>query len=193
MRQYRNLMVGFALWAVSALPVSAANYHYAVEVASEFVADSSGYLQGLKVSWLYDETVSALLTEADNMTPARFKFELKRLSERMIADLHKKNYFASLEVGGVNQAFDAIEDYTVEFTKNKRLKLDFELPLAEPFALDGQKVQIRWSDPAGIGLYLYKSSDEVSLGTIDLTCAIEVWNYPNAEHLEIPQEVKMQC
>ena len=189
----RLLFTVLVLWAAVTAPSFAAGYHYEVDVSSQLTADSSGALSALKSSWLYDKSASFLLLDDERSNAAPRKQDLERLAERMMSDLSGFGYFANLLIAGENQDFGPVKEYSLELTGDQRIKLAFTLPLRRPVALDGKQIEIRWRDPTGTGLLLYRSADDVSLGSTALNCHTELENFPDAAHAEVPQVARIQC
>jgi len=193
MRLWRFSASGFALWAVLNGPLFAVGYHYQVEVTSHFVEDSAGNLGSLKLSWLYDGPVSLLLFDDEMSRQGERAQNLAMLADRIMSDLQEYSYYANLHVDGVSQQFATVTDYKLGLNKGKRLKLDFTLPLAQPVALAGKQIEIKWWDPNGTGALLYQSANNVSMGSVKANCNIELENYPDAEHGEVAQAARFRC
>lgn len=193
MRLWRFSATGFALWAVFAGPLFAAGYHYQVDVTSQLVEDSAGNLSSLKSSWLYDRSVSFFLMDDEFFRQAKRAQNMTRLAERIMSDLQEYSYYANLHIDGVNQQFTTVTEYKLELNQDKRLKLDFTLPLAQPVALAGKQIELKWLDPTGTGVLRYQSDDDVSMGSVKANCSIELENYPDARHGEVTQAVRFQC
>ena len=183
----------FALWATLCGPLFAAGYHYQVDVSSQLVEDSAGNLSSLKLSWLYDRSVSFLLFDDEMARQSERAQNLVMLGERIVSDLQEYSFHASLQVDGASQPFVAVTDYKLRLNRDRRLQLDFTLALAQPVALAGKQIEIKWWDPTGTGALLYPSADHFSMDSAYANCSVELENYPDAEHGELSQVVRLQC
>lgn len=182
-----------ALWAGLASPVSAGGFHYEIDVTSQLVEDSAGNLTGLRLGWLYDQAVSEVLLDGEDLSAGQRAATLKMVAERIITDLYDYRYYTHLKMGGQESQFVTVTDYRLDLTPDKRLKLDFLLPLAKPLTLAGKQLDIELIDPAGTGVLLYRSANDVSTGPTRANCQITLEAYPDYAHGEAPQTAHLQC
>ncbi|MBF0471629.1 MAG: DUF1007 family protein [Gammaproteobacteria bacterium] len=193
MRLWHFRVTVIALWAALSNPLNAGGYHYEIDVTSQLVGDASGQLGSLQVTWLYDKHVSLILFENEEPNPFGRSKKLMLIADRIIADLHEYNYYAKLQVDGMNQPFNRVMDYKLELTDDYRLQLNFMIPLAKTVSIAGRQLEVTWLDPTGTGLLLHRSVGSLSVDKIDTNCKIELENYPDYQHGELPQKARLEC
>ena len=181
------------LSTILASPLFASGYHYQIDVASELISNAEGNLSGMKISWLYDKPVSLLLYDSDETNPAKRNRALVRLADQIVSDLRELNYYTNLQVNGAEQQLLEVTEYELALNEDQRLKLVFFLPVSQPVSLAGKQLEIRWLDPGGAGLLLYQSADDLSIGSVTTNCQIELENFEDYGHGDLPQVARFSC
>lgn len=184
---------GIALMAGLSGPVFAGGFHYEIDVTSRLLEDAAGNLTGMQMSWLYDQPVSEVLLEGEDLNAPQRAATLKTVAGRIIADLYDYSYYAHLTLNGQVLQPVTVTRYTLDLLPDKRLKLDFTLPLAKPQPLAGKQLDIEFIDPTGTGVLLYKSADRISTGPVKADCAIGLEAHPEYGHGEPPQTAHLRC
>ncbi len=184
---------GIALMAGLSGPVFAGGFHYEIEVTSRLIEDAAGNLSGMQLSWLYDQPVSDVLLEGEDLSPPQRASTLTTVAGRIISDLYDYSYYAHLKLNGQVLQPVTVTTYKLDLLPDKRLKLDFTLPLVKPQALAGRQLDIEFIDPTGTGVLLYKSADRVSTGPVKTDCTIGLEAHPDYGHGEPPQTAHLSC
>jgi len=161
------------------------SYHYEIQVSNELNTDS-GKLNGLKMTWFYDEDVSSVMIQDQT--------DLKKLGAKLIADLDLLGYFTQLKLNGKIIAFEKAKNVQLKEV-DKMLVLLFTLPLKNPIALKkGSVLNIDHEDPSDIAILYYDKPSEIIIhGTLKKRCKPTVKEKGDFEEGEFPQVVKVAC
>lgn len=174
-------------------PVFAHFAHYEIDVRSSLVEDAAGNLTAIHMNWLYDQGVSELLLEDEDLSPGERAATLQAIAGRIMSDLYKLGYYTHLKVAGKELQLATVTNYKLDVTPDKRLQLDFMLPLAKPQPLAGTQLDIEVVEPTGSGVLLYKSAEDVSTAPTKANCLIRLEAHPNYAHGGPAQTAHLQC
>ncbi len=172
-------------------PLFAEHFHYFIDIESTFNLNQHNQLEALKISWVYDEKMSALMKKQNA--------DLKELGQVTINDLHKQHYFMNIQFNGKPVKTGPVKVYELqEFTDKGQtvLQLDFVLPLQTPLAMTGNNT-LTWNfaDPTGIAIMTYYKQNNIRLGNLlKSRCTTRVEDNKNiAEHGDPEQRLSMVC
>lgn len=174
-------------------PASADGVHFWIDASSQLVGDATGKLIGLRMSWLFDKPSSEALLEGENLDAKHLPTALKTVAARIINDLHGRSYFTRLNIDAAPLRIATVTDYQLYLGQDKRLKLDFLLPLVKPQPLSGKILNIQMADPAGTTVFLYPSIQAVSTGARWADCTISLEAHRDFAPGKPAQTVHLRC
>lgn len=172
---------------------SADGVHFWIDMNSQLISDATGKLTGVRMSWLFDKAASEALLEGENVDASHLPATLKTVAARIITDLHSRSYFTHLNIGTMPLRVAMVTDYQLNLGQDKRLKLDFLLPLSNPQPLSVKRLDIEVADPAGTTVFLYPSTQAVSTGARWADCAISLEAHRDFAPGQPAQTAHLQC
>lgn len=193
MRKWKIVAAAAALCSGLVGQVSADGVHFWVDLNSQLVGDATGKLIGLRMGWLFDKPSSEALLEGENLGTTHLPATLKTVAARIINDLHGRSYFTRLNIDTTSLRVGTVTDYQLSLGQDRRLKLDFLLPLAKPQLLSGKKLNIEVADPSGTTVFLHPSIQAISTGTRWADCAISLEAHRNLSAGQPAQTAHLQC
>lgn len=188
----KNILLStlISLFLLFSVQPSFAHFHYEAEVTTTLQLDENNQLSAIKISWIYDPEVSELMLK-DNP-------DLKSLSNGLIKDLAKLDYFTHLKLNDKPLQTEAVKKYTLEKLGKKdqtRLKLKLTLPLKTPIKLQGKNAfAIDHTDPSGSAILYYENANSIQFDKkLEPDCLTMIEEKKDFEHGESPQIVTIYC
>ena len=159
-----RLLLAFIFWISSSPLVAgfAANFHYDIDVEVAFQADEKSHLSALKMLWVYDPKISALLVSEPPEKGQTMSVEVTETAERILTDLAQFNYFVKLLMNDKEIAFNPANSLSASWVDNNRLQLRFELPLNLAITPKGNKFVLAMGDTNGSAFLPFANSESVS-------------------------------
>lgn len=172
----------------------AGGYHYQIDVMSRLLGNQQGNIGALQMSWLYDEEITKILLQGEDLTPAKRQQSLQSVGNRIMADLQGLNYFTQLQLNGKTLPMSNNISFIVELLNDKNLRLLFDLPLAQAVPATRATFSISVADPNGTALLFYNSAERVAIDpSVTAQCHINLVNFENSEHGKATQRVDITC
>ena len=172
----------------------AGSFHYEIDVMSELMADPKGNLEGVQMSWLYDEKMTKILLQGEDISPGKKQQTLDALGKRIMKDLNGVSYFTRLQMKGKRLNVTSTPEMSVELIENKYLRLFFWLPLAQPVDVHNAKISMSLADPNGAAMLFYDSAERISLDDrLVSRCRVSLFNHEEFAHGEAAQRVDVSC
>jgi len=176
----------------------AGGMHFKVDASTRLLADGEGRLKALEMRWNYDQAMTdLLLNEEDLSTPEKRDAVMAVLGDDIMADLFDLGYFTTLQANEVTQVFMTAQDYKAILNADNRIQLDFTLPLQQPRDIKDTTLDLMLADPsAGIALP-YSGPEAITLdpalatrcGKPEIASSVETLN----EHEVELQVVSLAC
>jgi len=167
-----------------------AHFHYEINATATLQANEKKQLKAIAMSWVYNEEVSGIMLRADQT--------LNDLSDGIMSDLLKLDYFTRLEFNGKTVATTDVTSYKLEkITQNNKnlLKLSFVLPLKSPLYLQGKNtLSIIHTDAGASASVFYRNTNHLIVGSSFTSfCKPSVSAVKDFSHGEVPETVNINC
>ena len=131
---------------------NAAGFHYQLDLTAKLVNTPSGELSAIKMSWVYDKELSAILMDGEDLSEAKREATLKRRAADIHNGLSEVKYFTTLYINDEKVDVAEVETYALKLNKESRLMLDLTLPLHSAQKIEGTKLDILVTDDSAVGL-----------------------------------------
>jgi len=171
-----------------------AHFHYDLDTTTMLQLNKSDQLHELKVSWIYNDEVSAMMLEGNE--------DLTALGKALINDLAKLNYFIHVKLNGKTLAINKVSRYHLERIKqdgHTRLKLNLSLPLKQAISLKGKSLlSLNYSDSTGSAMLYHHDAKHIIIAKspasqAQINCKTNIINKENSGHGEAVQRVELSC
>ncbi len=174
--------------------VLAGSFHYEIDVMTQLVSKQKNKLNTIQMSWLYDEKISKMLLQDEDITPAKRQHTLNTVGDLIMTDLQGLNYFTQIQVNGRNLTSVQVKDYRIELIDDKYLRLLFNIPLTQPIDMHSANISIRLADPNGAAMLIYDKAERITIDkTITAKCVVKLINHEEFEHGKAAQLVDIDC
>jgi len=142
----------------------AGGMHFRIDATTRLIADDEGRLQALEMHWGYDQAMTdLLLNEEDLSTPEKRDAAMEVLGQDIMSDLFDLGYFTTLQANEEPQVFMTSQDYKASLSADNRIQLDFTIPLQQPRDPRDTTLDLMLADSsAGIAL-VYAGPDSITL------------------------------
>lgn len=169
MNQLLRPLILFTLSAFCVTPVQAGGLHYQVSTSSVFYTDNSGQLAGVRMNWVYDPEVSAIILDGQDRSEAG----IHEVGEYMMSDLHELGYFARFTMNGHPLPIAQVTDYNIKITDDNSIQLGLQVPLQQSVEVAGKSISLTLADPDGSGSLVYANADRIALeGVLADRCSL---------------------
>ncbi|HPY41741.1 MAG TPA: DUF1007 family protein [Thiolinea sp.] len=191
------LAAGLSLFS-SANTLQADGYHYQIQVSTALLANPVGELTALKMSWVYDPSMTPLLIDEKDLVPTNKAAALKKLGHAMLEDLFEFGYFSQVSINDQPAAISKVQEYDLSLASNNGLSLSFKLPLQTALPVAGKIISLRLADPDGVGNLAYSSPQKITMdASLAKLCSVttiteETVTLPNG-HKPVVPKVQIQC
>ncbi|WNL38467.1 DUF1007 family protein [Halomonas sp. PAMB 3232] len=124
-----------------------AHPHGWIDLSVTVVTDEQGRVTAFDQIWRMDPFYSLIVfDELRNVADATFEEGLDQLGQDIRDNLSAQHYFTRAWLDGEPLALGEVSEYTT-YERDSRLVYMFSLPLAEPVALDGARLEYQIYDP----------------------------------------------
>ena len=175
--------------------VFAHSYHYEVQVSNALKFNDDKQLEALRLSFIYDGEVSAVMLQDEK--------DLDKLGKSLIKDLEKLAYFTQAKIDGKVLEFKEASDIKLESTKEQgedketydALKLNFTLALKKPAALNkDSNIGFFHEDPTEAAILYYDNAKSITVSdSLKDNCKASVKEKGDFKEGEFPQVVSVDC
>ncbi len=132
---WRSRLILAAFFTSVLTQTAAAHPHVWVTAQEQLIFGSTGQIEAIRHSWVFDDMYSAFVTEGQGKKGQLLtKEELAPLAKSNVDDLNEFDYFTHAKVHSVKVEFGAPYDYSLEERPDKLVVLRFTLPLKTPVA-----------------------------------------------------------
>ena len=122
-----------AVFVVVLPDVAAAHPHVWVSARAQVIFDAKGTIEAIRHAWTFDEMYSAYVTEGQGKDGQLLtKEELAPLAKTNVEALAEFDYFTYAKAANTKVEFGTPIDYSLEQREDKRVVLQFTLPLKPP-------------------------------------------------------------
>jgi ABC-type uncharacterized transport system substrate-binding protein len=139
--------------------LQASGIHYQISTSTRFYADEAGNLAGLRMNWVYDPEVSAIIVDGREPDAAG----LRQLGEDIMADLYTLGYYIQLTVNGQPLAVNKVSQFTIKLVEEGSIQLGMQVELKQAMAVAGKTFRLALADPDGSALLAYSGADRIVL------------------------------
>lgn len=149
LRRWRPVLAACAVVMAAASLPAGAHPHAWIDVEVQVRFDSSARVQGLRMTWLFDEMYSAYITQGLVFSGAgrADSGQTARILQVIMKNLARFHYMTRVEAGTKAVKFGAPDEAAIDF-KGRRLQLTFTLPLAPPLPPSETPVSYSVYDPS---------------------------------------------
>ena len=190
---YYKLLI-FAATSLLANNVIGGSFHYQIDVMTQLVSNQPNKINTVEMSWLYDEKMTNMLLQDEDITPAKRQQTLDTVADLIMTDLKGLNYFTQIKVNGKKLTIKQINDYGIELIDDKYLRLLFTIPVTQPVDLKKSTFSISLSDPNGAAMLFYDTAERIEVDkSITAKCAVKLINHDEFEHGKAAQRVDISC
>ncbi|MCI0597973.1 MAG: DUF1007 family protein [Beijerinckiaceae bacterium] len=162
------LAAGFA--AVLA-PAAAAHPHVWVTARAQAIFDAKGEIAAIRHTWTFDEMYSAFATEGQGKDGQLLtKADLAPLAKSNVESLAEFGYFTFAKASGQKVEFGEPADYSLEQQVDKRVVLQFTLPLKAP-ASAAKAFSFQVYDPTYFVAFELEQQDPIQLSGAQPGCS----------------------
>ncbi|MCK5727333.1 MAG: DUF1007 family protein [Thiotrichaceae bacterium] len=192
MKSIITILTLYTFLAFFPVTSSAEHFHYDIALQSEFNLEGK-QLKSVKMVWVYDEIISAMMLESEKDTK-----NLQSFADYLLNDLSKVNYFTTIKQNDKPVKIGKASKPTLKIIsddKKTELQLSFELPLAKAISIEGkQTLRIINFDHSGSAILFYKDATSLKLGAkLKSRCTPFVKDKKDFEHGEPSQFVEIRC
>jgi ABC-type uncharacterized transport system substrate-binding protein len=175
MRQWSCSRLALAAAAfLGVAPPAGAHPHVWVSAKAEVLFDSKGLVEAIRYAWVFDEMYSAFVTEGQAKAGKLLtRDDLAPLAKSNVEDLAAFGYFTFAKVTRAKVEFAAPTDVSLEERADKRVVLNFTLPLATP-ASAAKAFSFQVYDPTYFVAFELEPRDPVSLVGAPKGCSANV-------------------
>ncbi|PID99830.1 MAG: hypothetical protein CSA79_06310 [Thiothrix nivea] len=161
MMKIKNLVLqaGLLTALLATATVQASGVHYQISTSTRFYADNAGHLAGLRMNWVYDPEVSALITDGRPLDEAG----LRHLGEDIIADLYTMGYYLQFTANGQPVPVKKVTQFTLKRVEGHRIQLGMQVELKQPMVVNGKTFTLTLVDPDSSASLRYSSADRIVL------------------------------
>ena len=186
-----KLLIAFSLFISQPLY---AHFHYDLDTTTVLQLNENDQLHALKVSWIYNDEVSAMMLEGNE--------DLAPLGKALMSDLAKLNYFIYVQLNGKTLATHKVSEYHLERIKqdgHTRLKLNLTLPLKQTISLKGANViGLNYADSSGSATLYHHDAKHILIAKnansqSQINCKTKIINKEKVDHGEATQRVELRC
>lgn len=190
----KSLTLLTAVYLLLITSLHAGGFHYEINARTQMMSSDKGHINGLKMTWLYDESISKMLLEDEDLTAAKRKDSLSVLANMMLSDLNTLNYFTSLLINGTPASFSKAIQPQLIITDNKQLTLSFMLPFQKGYKVKDKTMNLALADPAGAAIVFYENAMSISMDkTLQTRCKHSLVDHKEFEHGQAAQLVSVKC
>lgn len=184
----------FTFAMTSANTVMAGSFHYKIDLMTQLLSNQKNKLNTVQMSWLYDEKMSKILLQDEDITPTKRQQTLNTVGDLIMTDLQGLNYFTEIQINGKKLKIANIKDYTIELIDEKYLRLLFSIPLTQPVDMHSAKISISLADPNGAAMLFYNTAERITIDkNITAKCSVKLINHDEFEHGKAAQLVDISC
>jgi len=160
-------LIKFVVTSVLALTMQtsfAAGFHYQLDLTAKLVKNPQNKLTAIKMSWIYDKELSAILMDGEDLSEAKREATLKKRAADILSGLTDVKYFTSVSLDKKPIEFTVVETYTLRLNKESRLQMNLTLPLKENQKLNGHVLEMVVTDDSAVGLATFIDTNHMLLG-----------------------------
>lgn len=180
-----------AVLALSCIRGADAHPHVWIEMRSDVVFNDKGLIQGLNVTWTFDDAYTELAlegldTDGDGVYS---QAEIEPLTKENMASLKDYEYFTVLRFNGQKLEQADVTEYG-QIWSNGKLSLHFQVPLKTPVDPAKGEFVAKVYDPDFFIAIDYVKDDPVTvIGNMPKQCALSVKPVPTGEEIEATQQM----
>jgi ABC-type uncharacterized transport system substrate-binding protein len=153
---------------------AAAHPHVWVSARAQVIFDAKGEIEAIRHAWTFDEMYSAFVTEGQGKDGQLMtKEELAPLAKTNVESLAEFDYFTYAKVANAKIEFGTPIDYSLEELEDKRVVLQFTLPLQAP-ASATKAFSFQVYDPSYFVDFELEQQDPVGLAGAPKGCSVNV-------------------
>lgn len=187
---YMNKIIGlFLLGGLLFSPLSLAHFHYKISATAGLQVNTKKQLTAVKMSWVYDQTVSAMMLKSGQ--------SVDTLAKTMVDDLVELDNFTQLTFNGRRIVTARVTEYKlVKLNKDNKpqMQFSFVLPLQSPLFIQGNTLSIAHTDPEASASIFYHDVKNITLGSsLSALCHIDLKAIQEFEEGEAPEAISIHC
>ncbi len=167
----RQLLFIFCSLFCTTVPTGFAHPHVFIKTSLGFKF-AGGRLEGLHVTWAFDEMFSApVIMENDRNRNNRFdENEIKMVQQNAFSNLSNYNYFLFVDSGGDRMKIYTVNDFRAEI-QGRKVVYRFVVPLTVAAGKAKRTVRVGCFDSTYFCDVTYDKADPVRVETDDRICA----------------------
>jgi ABC-type uncharacterized transport system substrate-binding protein len=163
-----------AVFVAGLVQSAAAHPHVWVLARAQVIFDAKGEIEAIRHAWTFDEMYSAFVTEGQGKDGQLMtKEELAPLAKTNVESLAEFDYFTYAKVANAKIEFGTPIDYSLEELEDKRVVLQFTLPLQAP-ASATKAFSFQVYDPSYFVDFELEQQDPVGLAGAPKGCSVNV-------------------